>query len=386
MFDAIIIGAGFAGAVLARQLAAEKNLKVLIVEKRKHIAGNCHDYINDHGVLVHSYGPHLFHTSDKEVFNYLANFTEWQEYQHHVLAYVDGQKIPIPFNLNSLKMLFPESLTQSLENKLVEHFGYDVKVPILELRQTDDIELKRLADYIYEKIFVNYTSKQWGCKPEDISPEVTGRVPINISYDGRYFQDVYQAVPKNGYTKLFENLLDHPNIHLLLNTDYKTVMNFNFEDRTISAFGDVYTGEVVFTGMIDALCDYCFGELPYRSIDFEFETYEKHFYQEGAVINYPNNYDYTRITEFKHIHFRDSKYTTILREFPRSFLGMKDEYDTPSYPVFKDENIKIIEKYKEHTEDISQLTLIGRLAEYKYYDMDDIVKRALEVFNDKFSR
>lgn len=385
MFDVVIVGAGFAGSVLARELASKKNKRILLVEKRRHIAGNCFDKNDSHGVLVHQYGPHLFHTSNKKVYNYLGQFTKWQEYQHRVKANVDGQTIPLPFNLNSLAMLFPRSMAVSLEEKLISHFGFGAKVPILKLTQTDDPELKKLAGFIYEKIFVNYTAKQWGCRPEEIADEVTGRVPVFVSRDDRYFQDTYQAVPNDGYTKMFENILDHPNIHLLLNTDYKTILNLDQESGKITLFGNSFSGDVIYTGMIDELFDYRFGKLPYRSLDFKFETVEQEFFQDVAVVNYPNNYDFTRITEFKHIHSQRLPHTTVLREYPRDYSGGENEDDTPSYPVFKEENTKRYQQYQDVADQFGNITMVGRLAEYRYYDMDDIVERALEVFSNKFS-
>lgn len=385
MFDVVIVGAGFAGSVLARQLASLQDKQVLLIEKRRHIAGNCYDHFNNHGVLVHEYGPHLFHTSNKEVFHYLGQFTEWDEYQHRVLAVVDGQRVPLPFNLNALAMLFPKSMAESLEKKLIGHFGFGVKVPILELIKADDPELKELADFIYEKIFVNYTAKQWGCSPQDIAPEVMERVPVFVSRDDRYFQDTYQAVPKDGYTKMFENILDHPNIHPLLNTDYRDVVSLDADSGRLTLFGVPYMGEFIFTGMIDELFDFRFGRLPYRSLDFQFETLEQEYFQEVATVNYPNNYDFTRITEFKRIHNQQLKNTTILREYPRDYLGVDNEADTPCYPVFKDENIARCKKYQDAAAQFAHLTLVGRLAEYRYYDMDDIVARALEVYKSKFA-
>jgi UDP-galactopyranose mutase len=385
MFDIIIVGAGFAGSILARQLASVSNKKVLLVEKRTHIGGNCYDSYDNNGVLVHKYGPHLFHTSNKEVFTYLGQFTEWSEYQHRVLAVVDGQRVPLPFNLNSLEMLFPKSMAESLEKKLIAHFGFGVKVPILELTQTDDPELKILADFIYEKIFVNYTAKQWGCAPEKISTEVMGRVPVFVSRDDRYFQDTYQVVPKEGYSKMFKNILDHPNIHPLLNTDYKDVVSVDAESGEISLFGNHFDGDLIFTGMIDELFGFRFEELPYRTLDFHFETLQRAYFQEVGTVNYPNNYDFTRITEFKRIHDQQTKNTTILREYPRDYQGVGQEDDTPCYPVFKDENTIRYNQYQEFASQFPHITLVGRLAEYRYYDMDDMVARALEIFDQKFA-
>ncbi|MFA5719310.1 MAG: UDP-galactopyranose mutase [Desulfobulbaceae bacterium] len=384
MFDIVVVGAGLAGSILARELAASGR-RVLLIEKRPHIGGNCYDFFDSHGVLVHRYGPHLFHTSNEKAFSYLGRFTEWHEYEHRVLAVVDGRQVPVPFNLNSLAMLFPPSMAESLEKKLVDRFGFGVKVPILQLRRTDDPELKMLADFVYEKIFVNYTVKQWGCRPEEIAPEVTERVPVFVSRDDRYFQDTYQAVPKHGYTRMFQNLLDHPDIHPLMNTDYKDVVTIDTSNGDIRLFGSPFAGELIFTGMIDELFAFRFGRLPYRTLDFSFESLEREYFQKAAVVNYPNNYDFTRITEFKRIHGQKLRYTTILREYPRDYKGVEQEADTPCYPMFKQENQALYEKYLQTAAGFPRLTLVGRLAEYRYYDMDDIVVRALDVFAQQFA-
>jgi len=385
MFDTIIIGAGFAGSVLAERLATKKNQRVLVIDKRQHIGGNCYDRFDDHGVLIHQYGPHLFHTDNKQVFDYLSEFTQWQPYQHEVLAFIDGQQVPVPFNLNSLHALLPESLAQSLELKLIERFGYGKKVPILELREIDDAELKFLADFIYEKIFVNYTAKQWGKKPEDISPEVTGRVPVFVSRDNRYFQDKYQAVPAHGYTRIFENMLNHSNISVMLNTDFKDVFNLDLESGAMQLLGSEFKGELIFTGLIDELFEGRFGELPYRSLAFQFEHLSCDQYQAKTTINYPNDYDFTRITEFKHISQQAISGTSIVKEFPQNFERNNPQKNVPYYPVFTEENKAILGRYLDFSEKFDRVTLVGRLAENRYYDMDDIVARALNVFADKFA-
>jgi len=377
MFDYIVVGAGFAGSVMAERIANKLNNKVLIIEKRYHIGGNCYDEKDENNILIHKYGPHLFHTDYKEVFDYLSNFTEWEIYNHKVLAYLDGKKVPIPFNFNTLYEVFPRSLAQNLEKALLEEYKYNTKVPILELKKSKNKELQFLADYVYEKIFVNYTAKQWGMKPEEIDSAVTARVPIFIGRDDRYFNDKYQALPKNGYTKLFQNMLNNKNIKIMLNTDFKEVLNIDFENKKIYLLNQEFKGKLIFTGMIDELCDYKFGELPYRSVDMKFETVDKEYYQEATTVNYPNNYDFTRITEFKHIHPVKTDKTTILKEYPQEYIKNKN---TPYYPIFTEENQRRYEKYKEFLYNFKNIILVGRLAEYKYYDMDDIVKIALELF------
>ena len=380
MFDFIIVGSGFAGSVLAERIANVLNKKVLIIEKRNHIGGNCYDYKDENGIIVHKYGPHLFHTDYKEVFDYLSNFTDWHMYHHRVLAFIDGKKVPIPFNLNTLYEVFPAPLSERLERKLLSKYRYGSKVPILELKKEKDKDLKFLADYIYEKVFKNYTSKQWGIKPEEIDPEVMARVPIYISKDNRYFTDKYQVIPKEGYTKIFENMLSHPNIKLMLNADFKEAINIELENKKIYFFGNEFKGKLIFTGMIDELFDFKFGKLPYRSLDLRFETVEKEYFQEAPVVNYPNDYDFTRITEFKHIHPANTDKTTILKEFPKEYK----KGDVPYYPVFTLENRERYNKYKEFAENFNNIILVGRLAEYRYYDMDDIIKRALDIFEEKF--
>ncbi|SHE21406.1 UDP-galactopyranose mutase [methanotrophic endosymbiont of Bathymodiolus puteoserpentis (Logatchev)] len=385
MFDTIIIGAGFAGSVLAECLATQKKQRVLVIDKRQHIGGNCYDRFDDHGVLIHQYGPHLFHTNHKAVFDYLSQFTQWRPYQHEVLGFIDGQQVPVPFNLNSLHALLPDSLAKSLELKLIERFGYGKKVPILELRKIDDAELKFLADFIYEKIFVHYTAKQWGKKPEDIDPEVTGRVPVFVSRDNRYFQDKYQAIPTHGYTRIFENMLNHSNISVMLNTDFKDVFHLDLDSGAMQLLGSEFKGELIFTGLIDELFQGRFGELPYRSLNFQFEHLPCDQYQAKTTINYPNDYDFTRITEFKHISQQTIAGTTIVKEFPQDFERNNPLKNIPYYPVFTEENKAILDRYLNFSKKFERVTLVGRLAENRYYDMDDIVARALAVFADKFA-
>lgn len=373
MFDVIIIGAGFAGAVMAERLASEQGRKVLVVERRSHIGGNCHDMRDENGVLIHTYGPHLFHTDDADVWEYLSRFTEWDIYQHRVLAVIDGKKVPIPFNLDTLHEVFPESMAQRMETALLESYAYNAKVPILQLKQSENKDLQYLADFVYEKIFLHYTEKQWGMKPEEIDGAVTARVPVFVGRDTRYFHDRFQGVPKRGYTQLFRKMLNHPSIKLMLNTSFHDIMSIR--ENRIFFLDQPFHGTVIYTGMIDELFDYELGELPYRSLRMSFETVEQESYQEAAVVNYPNNYAFTRITEFKKIHPADTRCTTILKEYPQPYV--KGE-NTPYYPIFTEEKRAMYAKYQEKAKHVPNLTLLGRLAEYRYYDMDDIVKAALE--------
>jgi len=381
MFDYIIVGAGFSGSVLAERIGNVLNKKVLIIDKRNHIGGNCYDYYDNNGVLIHKYGPHIFHTKIKRVWDYLSNFTEWNLYHHKVLGVIDGNKVPIPFNLNSLYKLLPQSKAEILEKKLVEEFGYNIKVPILKLREKNDTELKFIADFVYEKIFLNYTMKQWGVKPDEIDPLVTNRVPVYISKDDRYFQDTYQGMPKYGYTTLFNNLLSNKNIKIMLNTDYKEIIDIDFENKKIFLFGEEFKGKFIFSGMIDELLNYQFGEMPYRSLNFDFENIQKEYFQETGTVNYPNDYDFTRITEFKHLSGQKADTTTIVREYPQDYEKNVDEKNIPYYPIANENNFDLYNKYKNKIKNFENIYLLGRLADYKYYDMDMTINRALEIFD-----
>lgn len=375
MFDVVIIGAGLAGAVLAERFATQSDKKVLLVERRQHVAGNCYDKVDGNGILIHKYGPHLFHTDDEEVWNYLSKFTEWQNYQHHVKALIDGQAIPLPFNLNTLHKVFPKSLAERLESVLLKNYPYGKKIPILELKKSSDADLQFLADFIYEKIFLHYTEKQWGQTPEQISGAVTARVPILIGRDDRYFHDKFQAVPARGYTALVKKMIFQKNIKLMLNTDFHEVLNIHGHE--IYLFGHKFYGRLIYTGQLDELFDCKFGALLYRSVKMKFETIHAENFQTAATVNYPNDYDFTRITEFKNIHPVQSSRTTILKEYPQEYVAGKN---SPYYPLFTDEAKAAYEKYFEELKNLPRVKAVGRLAEYRYFDMDDVVRRALNVF------
>ena len=379
MIDYIIVGAGLAGCVIANKVATELNKIVLIIEKKEHIGGNCYDFKDENNILVHKYGPHLFHTNSDKVIDFLSSFTEWHIYNHEVLAYIDGKKVSIPFNFNTLYEVFPTTLAKKLETKLIDTYSYNSKVPILELKKSSDEDLSFLADFIYDKIFVNYTAKQWGMKPEEMDSAVTARVPVFIGKDNRYFNDKYQMVPSRGYTKMIMNMISHKNIKLMLNTDFKDICQL--KEKKFNFFEKEFKGKIIYTGQIDELFDCKFGDLPYRSVEMKFETIDNEFFQEKATINYPNNYDFTRITEFKHIHPINSNKSTILKEYPQKYKKGKN---TPYYPIFTQKNQLRYKEYFEYAETIDNLLLLGRLAEYKYYDMDDIVERGLDVFEKDF--
>ena len=375
MFDVVIAGAGICGAVLAERFAQDSNKKVLLIERRQHIAGNCYDEIDGNGILIHKYGPHLFHTDDAEIFNYLSKFTAWQIYQHKVLAMIDGQAAPIPFNFNTLYKVFPKNLAERLEVALLQNFEYGKKIPILELKNSPSADLQFLADFVYEKIFLHYTEKQWNLTPDKIDGAVTARVPVSISSDDRYFSDKFQAVPKFGYTAMFQKMLAHKNIKLMLNTAFNEVANLR--DGKIFLFDAEFNGKVIYTGLLDELFNYKFGALEYRSVDMKFETVDAENFQAAATVNYPNNCNFTRITEFKKIHPAQSARTTILKEFPQNYIVGEN---VPYYPVFTGAAKESHAKYFDELKNFPQIKAVGRLAEYKYFDIDDAVKRAFEVY------
>lgn len=371
-YDALIVGAGLAGAVTARKLA-EAGKRVLIVESRDHVGGSAYDCLNEEGVLVHSDGPHIFHTANKDVFDFLSRFTAWREYEHRVVANVFGQLMPVPFNLTSLEIAF-EGRAAALEEKLIAAYGKEKKVTILDLRRSEDADLREVADYVYENVFKFYTMKQWGKKPEEIDPDTTARVPVFLSRDDRYFQDPYQGMPQNGYTAMFVEMLSHPNITLRLNTQAKDVLTLTQVGTTL-VDGEGFKGHIIYTGAVDELFDLQFGRLPYRTLDFVFETLPVEWYQTHGTVNYTVDQDFTRITEFKHLTGQELKRTTIMKEYPKAYTG--EEGQVPYYPIIAPENNALYEKYVALSRQYPNLHLLGRLAQYKYFNMDAIVAQAL---------
>ncbi len=372
MFDSVIIGAGVAGCVAARELA-EAGREVLVLEQREHIGGNCYDELDEHGILIHKYGPHIFHTREPRAYDYLSRFTKWYAFGHEVVANVHGTLIPVPFNLNTLHMVYDKEKADELEKKLIEAFGMESRVPILKLRQHSDPDIRQIADYVYENIFLHYTMKQWGQTPEEIDPAVTERVPVLISYDNRYFQEPYQGMPLDGYTPMFKAMLDHPGIRIMTGVDART--RLSFEGEQVFFDGKAFEGEVIYTGPLDELFDCRFGRLPYRSLHFDFEYLEQEDYQGHSVVNYTVSEDFTRITEFKYLTGQKAPGTTIVREYPFAYTGAKGEI--PYYSIANEENQKLYERYKELLDKIPNVYVLGRLAEYKYYNIDAMVLRAL---------
>ena len=375
MYDCIIIGSGIAGAAAARVLAEEQGKKVLLLEKKHHIGGNCYDGKDEYGILVHWYGPHIFHTGNEEVYEWLSRFTDWYAFGHEVVARVGDKLLPVPFNLNTLKMVYGEEKAAVLEKKLVDTFGFGARVPILKLREQQDEDLRAIADYVYENVFLRYTMKQWGQTPEEIDPAVTGRVPVVISYDNRYFGDKYQGMPLDGFTPMFEKMLAHPNIEIRTNTNAKDALVISEKEGKVLLEGQEFHGTVIYTGPVDELFDCRFGRLPYRTLRFDFEHYDKPDYQGHSVVNYTVSEDYTRITEFKYLTGQKADSTTIVKEYPFAYTGAEGEI--PYYAIMNEENNALYRKYADLAAQIPDFHLLGRLAEYKYYNIDAMAAKAI---------
>ncbi len=358
LFDYLIVGAGYAGSVLAERLARGMNKKVLVVDKRPHIAGNAYDHHDDAGILVHQYGPHIFHTNAREVFAYLSRFTPWRSYEHRVLASVDGQLLPIPINLDTVNRLYGMNLNAFQ----LEEFFASIAEPRSPLKTSEDVVVNKVGRHLYEKFFKNYTRKQWDLDASELNASVIARVPTRTNRDDRYFTDTYQAMPLYGFTRMFENLLNHPNIKVMLNTDYQEIVDY------------IPYREMIYTGPVDVFFDMRYGKLPYRSLEFKHETHDRPVFQPAPVVNYPNEHLYTRITEFKYLTGQECTKTSIVYEFPTA------EGD-PYYPIPRPENAECYKQYQTLADNTPGVHFVGRLATYKYYNMDQVVAQALTVYN-----
>jgi len=379
-YDIVIVGCGFSGATMA-QLSA-KYKRILIIEGRDHIAGNMYDYIDENGILIHKYGPHIFHTNNEIVFNYLKSFTEFNPYEHKVLGEIDNQLLPIPFNFTSIDRTFKNAT--EVKNALIESYGEDKKITIWDLKENKNPILKDLGEFVYEKVFLNYTIKQWDLNPDQIDQQILKRVPIYSSYDNRYFKDNIQYMPKFGYTKLFTKMLESDNIDIMLNCNAKNLLTVKNNKIYFQNKDDKL---IFYSGAIDSLFNFKYGRLGYRSLNFKFETHNKDFYQKATTVNYPNTHKYTRITEFKHFNQQEfnKNITTIVKEYPMAYNNEADNNfnELPYYPIIKDNNTELYKKYHDNAKEIENLILIGRLGEFKYFNMDQAVENAFNVF-DKY--
>ncbi|MCD5994051.1 UDP-galactopyranose mutase [Pseudomonas sp. CDFA 602] len=357
-YDYLIVGAGFAGSVLAERLAGESGKKVLLIDRRPHIAGNAYDHLDSAGVLVHRYGPHIFHTNAERIVEYLSRFTEWRDYEHRVLAKVDGQLVPIPINLDTLNSLYGLNMNE----EEAQAFLASRAEPVEMIRTSEDVVINQVGRELYEKFFRGYTRKQWGLDPSQLDKSVTSRVPTRTTRDSRYFTDSFQKMPLHGYTRMFERMLDHELIDVLLDVDFAHVRDA------------VQFQHLIYCGPIDEYFGYCYGKLPYRSLRFEHQTLDMPQFQPVAVVNYPDeSVPYTRITEYKHLTGQTHSQTSLTYEYPRA------EGD-PYYPIPRQENADLYKRYKALADESDDVTFVGRLGTYKYYNMDQVVGQALALY------
>jgi UDP-galactopyranose mutase len=356
-YDWLVVGAGFAGSVLAERLASQRGERVLLIDRRPHLGGNAHDRLDAAGILVHQYGPHIFHTNSQTIADYLSQFTGWRDYEHRVLAQVDGQLLPIPINLDTINRLYG----LELDGPGMEAFLAARREPIAEVRTAEDVVLSTVGRDLYEKFFRGYTTKQWGMDPSQLSKSVTARIPTRTDRDDRYFADRFQKMPARGYTAMFERMVDHPNIDVLLSTDYAELRHERAWRR------------MVFTGPIDEFFGHRLGRLPYRSLSFRHVTMEKEWHQPVAVVNYPQSERFTRVTEYKHLTGQRHRWTSLTFEYPT------DQGD-PYYPVPRPENEALYKRYEAMARHCPNTWFAGRLATYRYYNMDQVVGQALATF------
>lgn len=370
----IVVGAGLSGSAIAR-LFAEDGYQVTVVDKRATVGGNVYDVWDKNNILIQPYGPHIFHTSDKEVYDFLSKYTEWFKYEHRVLANIYGKLVPVPFNLTSLIETFPSDKAERIKKILLDEVGYGKKTPILSLKSHANEEVRKFADFVYKNIFEFYTKKQWGLKPEELGEAVMNRVPVYVSEEDRYFTDTYQFQPREGFTKLVENILCHPNISLKLGTDAKKIISLG--DGEIYLNGTLFDGKLIYTGCVDELFDYKYGVLPYRTLKFKFKTINRSSFQKEAVVNYTTTKPYTRISEFTKFTCQPQEKTVIVKEYSRPFKKGKT---IPYYPIPVAKNYEHYAKYQKDASEFKNLYLLGRLANYKYINMDMAVKNAMELY------
>jgi UDP-galactopyranose mutase len=372
--DCIVIGAGFCGSVIARKLA-EYNKKVLLLERRSHIAGNMYDEVDSNGILVQRYGPHIFHTNNKEVFDFIIKYGEWVDYRHRCAVELEGAVTPSPANFKTIDLLYDKNEAEALKASLKKRYDGEKSAVIFDLLDSEDTLIRKYAEKLFELNYRPYTVKQWGLLPEEIDPGILKRVPVRLDYTDGYFDDEYQVLPKNGYTRFFRKLLNHENIKVMLNTDALDVIKVDIKNKQIAFEGKPSAVTVVYSGAIDELLDYRYGHLPYRSLKFDYQTKHVDSFQDVSVVAHPKAEGYTRITEYKKMPVQNVPgVTTVVYEYPLPASGKNEPY----YPVLNDNNALLYNKYRSDLDDIPNLFLCGRLADYKYYNMDAAVLRAFD--------
>ena len=364
----VIVGAGLSGVVMAERIANEQGQKVLIIERRNHVGGNVYDYKDENGITVQKYGIHAFHTNNEDVWKYLSQYTEWHDYKHQALAETSKGLVNFPVNLNTIDQLFDVEFAQDFIKRLTDKFGFGQKISVSDLQNDADNVLQKGANILFEELFKNYTIKQWGMKPKDVDPSVIARVPIYLTREDVYFTDKYQGIPAQGYTAMIKKMLDNPLIEVRLNTDWRDVRDNLKYDK------------LFFSGSVDAFFDYKFGKLPYRSLTFEIKEFPKEYYQPRAQVNHGNASRMTRSIEHKYLLDEKSPVTTVSFEYPEAYNGKNERY----YPINRPENAALYKKYMQEAEKLPNVYFFGRLGDYKYYNMDQAVARALELYRKVF--
>lgn len=380
-YDYIIVGAGLSGGVLARKLAEEYNKKILIVERRNHIAGNMYDYNDDHGIKVQKYGPHVFHTNFQDVYDFIIKYCEPLSYRTRCRAVIDNISTPSPFNFKTIDQFYNKDEAQKLKQLLLDYYDNREAVTVVEMLECEESSIKSFAQFLFDKDYKLYTAKQWNLRTSEIDPSVLKRVPIILSYRDTYFGDKYEFMPGNGFAEFYENLIDHFNITLELGVDALAYLNVDEKNRDI--LYDNKKVNIIYTGAIDELFNYKFGVLPYRSLYFEYKSYEKTSFQDAAIVAYPQAKEFTRITEYTKMPLQKGNgWTSVVYEYPVAYDKNKKIGKDPYYPVLTDSSRVMYKEYSNFAANFKNLTLCGRLAEFKYYNMDQCVLRALEIFEN----
>lgn len=365
----LVVGAGLTGCIIAHKIATQLNKKVKIIDKNDHVAGNLYDYKDENDILIHKYGTHIFHTNKAKTWDFISKFTHLYPYHHTLTARVDGVMIPLPFNLNSIYKLFSPQMAEAIEVKLINRFGYNKQVPILKLTETKDKDLQFLANYIYKSIYLGYISKKRNISIKEIDKEVISKISLFINKKDSFYQDKYQGIPHNGYTKMCEKMIKHKNIELKLKQPFKGI-----DCPDLKQFD-----KIIYTGGIDEFFEYKFGKLSYKNFKYKTHSYKMEYFQEHFQVNYPNEYDYISTTEYKHLLNQNTKNTTVVYTYP-----VKDNTQgIPSYPDITEENNKIYTQYLEESKLLEKCIFAGRLAEFKYFSMDEAIENALEVFESQ---
>jgi UDP-galactopyranose mutase len=367
-------------------LAEKANKRVLVLDKRTTMAGNMYDYKDKHGIVIHKYGPHIPVMNEKNVYNFLSRFTDWDKYEHHVLAEVDGIEIPLPVNFTSIKKLFPQKTGQEIKDCLTGKYGEGAQIPILTLRNDDNTVIAKFAEFVYKKVFYYYTLKMWGKNPDELDPSVTGRIPVRLSGDNRHFLHTYQVMPKYGYTEFFKNMLNHANIDVRLNTDALDVIKLDYKNNKVLYNGAAFNGKIIYTAPVDELCSYVYGPLPYRSLHFELQTHKQDSVQNSPVLNWPDERPATRRTEMKKLTGQIVPgLSTTITEYPGAYNPDGTLYNEPYYPIIDKENQSLYEKYRVSLKRFDSIFLVGRLAEYRYYNMESVISAAFKLLAEEFS-